>query len=102
MALPVMTAEQRAEALRKAAVARSARSAALDRVRRGDLTLAAVLSGEEPALLRAYVRQVLTALPGVGKLTAERAISEAGIAPDRRVAGLGANQRRTLAERFAA
>lgn len=102
MALPVLNAEQRAEALRKAAAARSARSAALDRVRKGGLSLAAVLNGDEPALKRAYVRQVLQALPGVGKITAEKAISEIGISADRRVGGLGANQRAALAERFAA
>jgi hypothetical protein len=96
-----MTAEQRTEALRKAAEARAARSAALAKVRQGHLTLTAVLDGQEPALQRAYVRQVLCALPGVGKVTAERAIAEAGIDPDRRVKGLGPNQRKALAERFA-
>ncbi len=102
MALPVMTAEQRTEALRKAAEARAARSAALAKVRQGHLTLTAVLDGEEPALQRAYVRQVLCALPGVGKVTAEKAITTLGIDPDRRVKGLGPNQRKALAERFAA
>lgn len=102
MALPTLTAEQRTEALRKAIEARAAKSAALAKVRQGHLTLAAVLNGDEPALLRAYVRQVLEALPGVGKVTAERAISEIGIDPDRRVRGLGTNQRAALAERFAA
>ena len=102
MALPVMTAEQRADALRKAAEARAARSAAMNRVRHGNLTLAAVLDGQEPALQRAYVRQVLCALPGVGKVTAGKVITELGIDPDRRVKGLGPVQRAALAERFTA
>ena len=102
MSLPVMTPEMRAEALRKAAESRKARSAALDKVRRGDLSVAAVLEDREPALLKARVRQLLCALPGVGKATTEKVLGELGIDPERRVNGLGPKQRAALAERFAA
>ena len=102
MALPVMTPEMRAEALRKAAESRAARAAALARVRRGDLSVPAVLEDKEPALLKARVRQLLCAVPGVGTVTAEKVLGELGIDPDRRVAGLGPKQRAALAERFAA
>jgi len=102
MALPTMTPEMREVALAKAAAARRERSAALAEMTAGRLTLAAVLDGEEPRLQRAYVRQVLCALPGVGKVTTEKALAALGIDKDRRVKGLGPNQRRALAERFAA
>ena len=102
MALPIMTPEMREVALAKAAAARRERSAALAEMTAGRLTLSAVLDGEEPRLQRAYVRQVLCALPGVGKVTTEKALAALGIDRDRRVKGLGPNQRRALAERFAA
>lgn len=102
MSLPVMTPEVREAALRKAAESRKARAEALARVRRGDLSVAAVLDDKEPVLLKARVRQLLCAVPGVGKVTTEKVLGELGIDPDRRVAGLGPRQRAALAERFAA
>jgi hypothetical protein len=102
MALPVMTPEMRELALAKAAAARKERSAALGELTAGKLQLTAVLDGEEPRLQRAYVRQVLCALPGVGKVTTEKAMAEVGIDHDRRVKGLGPRQRTALAEHFAA
>ena len=89
MSLPVMTPEMRAEALRKAAESRKARAAALDKVRNGHLSVAAVLQDEEPALLKARVRQLLCALPGVGTVTAAKVLGELGIDPERRVSGRG-------------
>jgi predicted flap endonuclease-1-like 5' DNA nuclease len=102
MSLPVMTPEQRAEALRKAADARKARAGALDEIRKGTATLPAVLADENSPLQRAKVRQVLRAIPGVGGVTADKVMAEVGIDPSRRVAGLGKNQRAALAEHFAA
>ncbi len=102
MPVPVMTPEMRELALAKAAIARKERSAALGELAAGKLTLTTVLDGEEPRLQRAYVRQVLCALPGVGKVTTEKVLSEIGIDRDRRVKGLGSSQRKALAERFAA
>lgn len=102
MSLPVMTPEMRTAALAKAAESRRARAEALARVRQGRLTVIAVLEDKEPALLKARVRQLLCAVPGVGTVTAAKVLGELGIDPDRRVAGLGPRQRAALAERFAA
>ena len=102
MALPVMTPEQREQALAKAAVARREKKAALDELAAGKLTLADALAGEDPRLHRVKVHRVLTALPGVGKATADKALSLAGVAEGRRVKGLGDRQRKALAEHFAA
>ena len=102
MPVPTMTPEQREQALAKAAAARKARSEALAELRHGKITLATILAGEEARLQRAYVRQVLRAIPGVGDVTADKALAEVGIDAKRRVAGLGPNQRAALAERFAA
>jgi len=102
MALPTMTPEMRELALAKAAAARRERSAALAELTAGKIALTAALAGEDPRLQRAYVRQVLCALPGVGKVTTEKALAALGIDKDRRVRSLGPNQRKALAERFAA
>ena len=102
MALPTMTPEMRELALAKAAAARRERSAALAELTAGKIALTTALAGEDPRLQRAYVRQVLCALPGVGKVTTEKALAALGIDKDRRVRSLGPNQRKALAERFAA
>ncbi|HLI38767.1 MAG TPA: integration host factor, actinobacterial type [Streptosporangiaceae bacterium] len=97
MALPQLTPEQRAHALRRAAAARAARAEALAALRQGTVTLADVLGDLDSPLRRARVRQVLLSLPKVGPVTADRVMADAGIGPGRRVAGLGARQREALA-----
>ena len=100
--LPTLTPEQRAEALEKAAAVRRERSAAIAEVKKGALSAAVVLDGEEPRLQRAKVRQVLLAVPGIGAVRADRMLQAAGVAEGRRVGGLGANQRDKLKELLAA
>lgn len=102
MALPTMTPEQRAIALEKAAAARRERAEALAEIAAGRLTLADALSGEDPRLHRVKVHRVLTALPGVGKVTADRALAKCRVDAARRVKGLGPVQRKALTEHFAA
>jgi ribosomal protein S13 len=48
------------------------------------------------------VAAVLEAMPGVGKIRAQRLMDKLGIAPTRRLRGLGANQRAALEREFAA
>jgi hypothetical protein len=67
MALPTLTPEQRAEALKKAAAARTARKELRDAIARGDETIPAVLSR-----------------------------AKTGIDASRRAAGLGDRQRQAL------
>lgn len=96
MSLPTLTPEQRADALVKAAESRQARSAALAEVKAGAVRFADVLANTESPLQKAKVMQVLKAVPGVGPVTAVKLMDEAGIAANRRVAGLGDRQRETL------
>lgn len=102
MPLPVMTPEQRAGALQKAAAARAAKSAALAKVRSGEVTITAVLADQDSPLQRARVRQVLLAVPRIGQVTADKLLADLGIDPKRRIAGLGPRQREALRERLAA
>lgn len=98
--LPPMSEEQRAEALRLALEARSASKEARARVARGEVDPAEVVLEPEGAYRRMRVRSLLTAVPGVGTVIADRIMGTCSIAPGKRVAGLGSRQRRALAEQI--
>ncbi|MFN2536592.1 MAG: integration host factor, actinobacterial type [Mycobacteriales bacterium] len=102
MALPPLTAEQRAAALEKAAAARKARAELKLRLKSGSSSLADVLdSGEtDEAIGKMKVVAVLEAMPGVGKVRAQKLIDTLEISPARRVRGLGAKQRAALLRAF--
>ncbi|WP_125610425.1 integration host factor, actinobacterial type [Specibacter cremeus] len=99
MGLPPLTEQERADALRKAVRARAARSAAKVRLKNGEASITDVIDAAalDPALARMKVSDLLEALPGIGKVRATVIMSELGIAPTRRLRGLGVHQRRALA-----
>ncbi len=103
MALPPLTPEQRAAALEKAAVARQARAALKVRLKTSGTSLQDVLvSGETDDIVgKMKVVAVLEAMPGVGKVRAQRIMEKLEISPSRRVRGLGAKQREALQREFA-
>ena len=102
MALPPLTPEQRAAALEKAAAARRARAALKVRLKTQGTSLAEVLdSGEtDEAVGKMKVVAVLEAMPGVGKVRAQRLMEALEISPARRVRGLGTKQREALLREF--
>lgn len=102
MALPVLTPEQRAAALEKAAAARRSRAALKVRLKSSGASLADVLaSGEhDEAVGKMKVVAVLEAMPGVGKVRAQKIMERLEISPSRRVRGLGARQREALEREF--
>ena len=97
---PSLTPKQRADALLKATEVRSARRAFKDAVARGDYGLgpALALARANEALAGIRVVDLLVCLPGVGPKRAEALMSEARIAPSRRVRGLGQRQMAALTE----
>jgi hypothetical protein len=103
VALPPLTPEQRAAALEKAAAARRARAELKVRLKTQGTSLAEVLeSGEsDDAVGKMKVVAVLEAMPGVGKVRAQRLMEALEISPARRVRGLGAKQREALLREFA-
>jgi hypothetical protein len=101
MSLPPLTPQQRADALLKAAQSRRERSDALAKVTEGATPLADALTDKDSPLQRAFVRQVLRALKGVGPARAAEAMTAIGIPDKRRVSGLGARQIAALVDRFA-
>lgn len=102
MALPTLTAEQRAEALEKAAVARRERAAVKNQLKYGQGSLKDVIergkTDDVIGKMKVYV--LLESLPGVGQVRARQIMEEVGISRTRRVRGLGANQVAALLDRF--
>jgi len=104
MALPIMTPEQRADALAKAAQVRTRRAEVKHLLKRGTTTITAVLAdaAEDDALAKMKVSALIEAMPGVGKARRIQIMERLGIADTRRVKGLGPNQREALELEFAA
>lgn len=90
-----LTPEQRQAALAKAAEVRRARKEMLDAVAAGTLSLAQVFDRDDVAK-RTKVKRLLMALPGVGKVRCQSLMEVAGIPENRRVGGLGKNQKAQL------
>ena len=102
MALPPLTPEQRSAALEKAAAARRARADLKVQLKSSGTSLADVLAvgDRDEAIGKMKVVAVLEALPGVGKVRAQRLMEKLEISPSRRVRGLGAKQREALEREF--
>lgn len=97
------TPEQIQEALKSAQAARARRAVILREIKSGQLTLAQILDNNPPHaedVSKMRVMQVLRALPGVGAVTAQHAMDEIGIIPNRKVGGLGFRQANELLQRF--
>lgn len=97
---PQLSPEQRAAALAKAAEARTARADIKARLKMGSMTLAQALDSNDPNVGKLKVVSLLESLPGVGKVKARRVMEDVGIADNRRVQGLGAQQRAALLDQL--
>jgi hypothetical protein len=97
---PVLTPEQRAAALAKAAEVRTARAAVKNRLKLGSITLAEALASTDETISKLKVVSLLESLPGVGKVKARKLMEEIGIADNRRVQGLGQQQKSSLLEQL--
>ena len=97
---PQLTPEQRAAALEKAAEARAARAEIKARLKMGSMSLSDALASDDTNVGKLKVVSLLESLPGVGKVKARRVMDEIGIADNRRVQGLGAQQRASLLEQL--
>lgn len=98
MALPTLTPEQRAEALKKAAAARTARKELRDAIAKGEETIPDVLSRAKTDTIvgKTRVRDLLKSLPGYGPAKVTALLEQTGIDEGRRAAGLGDRQRQAL------
>ena len=104
MELPVRTPEQRAADLEKAAAVRKVRADVKAGLKAGTVTLPGVLAkgADDDLFGKIKVVSLLEAMPGVGKVRAKQIMERLQIAENRRVRGLGSNQRQALEDEFAA
>ncbi|HEX8094375.1 integration host factor, actinobacterial type [Jatrophihabitans sp.] len=102
MAIPRLSAEQRAGALMVATAARAARAQARADLKTGRIGLAELLerADVDSHLASMRVTALLAALPGYGKVRAAALLSELRIAESRRLRGLGPHQRAALLQRI--
>ena len=102
MPLPVLSPEDRAKALEKAAEARKKRAELKGQLKTGNVSLSDVLTRQDDDTVgKMKVSAVLEALPGVGKVRARKIMERLDISASRRVRGLGAKQRESLLAEFA-
>ena len=98
---PQLTPEQRTAALAKAAEARAARAEIKARLKMGSMSLNDALASSDVNVGKLKVVSLLESLPGVGKVKARRIMTDVEIADNRRVQGLGAQQKAKLLELLA-
>lgn len=98
-----MSDAQRAAALERAAQARRVRAEVKELLKSGSLDFAGLLERAESDDLIGGIKvaAVLSSMPGTGKVKAKRLMEELGIAENRRLRGLGDNQRAALLAEFA-
>ena len=91
MALPTLTPEQRQEALKKAAAARTARKELRD-------AIPSVLgrAKSDAVVGKTKVADLLKSLPGYGPAKVTALLEQTGIDASRRAAGLGDRQKQAL------
>ena len=99
---PILTPEQRAAALAKAAQSRKRRAEVKVKIKRGEFSIDTVLeiAANEDAVAKMRVRELLEALTGVGKVRASSLMERLNISPTRRIGGLGRHQVKELRNEF--
>jgi hypothetical protein len=100
MAPPKLTDEQRAAALVKAGETRRARAETKELLKMGAITFPELLerAKNEDIVAGMKTASVLSSLPGIGKVKANRLMESCGIASNRRLRGLGERQTESLLE----
>ena len=101
MAIPQLTAEERAQALEKAKQARAKRAEVREQLKSGEISLADIIAKKDDEVIgRMKVSTLIETLPGYGKAKAEKIMTELNIADSRRLRGLGQRQQTALLERL--
>ncbi|MFI0432823.1 MAG: integration host factor, actinobacterial type [Candidatus Nanopelagicales bacterium] len=100
---PQLTAEQRSAAAAAAVQARRRRAEVKGQFEAGQLGIGDVLdlvAGGDEAVGKMRVFDLLQSVPRVGPVRAQAMMESLGIAPSRRLRGLGEHQRDRLVEHF--
>ena len=99
---PQLTAEQRQQALLKAADSRKRRAEVKSKMKNGEVSIDDILllAKNEDAIAKMRVKELLESLSGVGKVRAQSLMERLKISPSRRIQGLGRLQIKQLREEF--
>ena len=99
---PQLTAEQRQQALLKAANSRKRRAEVKSKMKNGEISIDDILllAKNEDAIAKMRVKELLESLSGVGKVRAQSLMERLKISPSRRIQGLGRLQIKQLREEF--
>lgn len=100
MSLKPLSDTERTAARNKATAARAERAEIKAKLKDGRVSVAEVIDTAKnvESIGRLRVVELLEALPGIGKVRAAAIMESIGIAPTRRVRGLGVHQRKALIE----
>ncbi|MDQ4501128.1 integration host factor, actinobacterial type [Sinomonas sp. ASV322] len=98
MGLIPLTSEERQEAVSKATAARARRAEVKAALKAGSLSLDKLFrqAEEDEALARLKVTELLESFHGIGPVRSLAILDQLGIAPSRRLRGLGVHQRQAL------
>lgn len=98
MTIPERSDEQRVQALEAALAVRVVRARLRAELKARTMSGVDVVEGatENPLWAALKVAWLLESLPGVGRIRAERLMTDLRIAPSRRIQGLGSRQRAAL------
>lgn len=99
---PKLTDEQRKAALAKAAEARRVRAEVKELLKTGSMRISELFdrADEDELIAGLKVESLVSSMPGTGKIKAKRLMESIGIAENRRIRGLGANQKEALIAEF--
>lgn len=99
---PQLTPEERSRALAKAKESRQVRAAVKNRVKKGELSIAAVIdmSKDDQAIAKMRVLELVESMSGVGKIRAKSILERLDISLTRRIQGLGRHQLQALEAEF--
>ena len=99
---PQLTAEQRQQALLKAANSRKRRAEVKSKMKNSEISIDDILllAKTEDAIAKMRVKELLESLSGVGKIRAQSLMERLNISPSRRIQGLGRLQVKQLREEF--
>ncbi|NUP75024.1 MAG: DNA-binding protein [Sinomonas sp.] len=98
MGLNPLTSEERSRAVSKATAARARRAEVKAALKAGVLGLEELFdrAEQDEALARLKVTEMLESFHGIGPVRSLAILEQLGIAPSRRLRGLGVHQRRAL------
>ena len=89
---PQLTPEQRAAALAQAKRSRQERAEVKNRIARGELSIFEAVNDERESIRRMKVLELISSVPGIGKVRAQAIMERHHISPSRRLGGLGVHQ----------